>query len=796
MSAFSAAAKWISGPVYDYGPDDAGYYADNRNHVLVRDFELDAVPDRVVLRLAVLGYARAYVNGRRVSDAELVGDWTNPTRLVYYVEDDVTALLRPGANQLRVELGNGWYNPSPLTLFGKYNLRQRLAEVGTPQVLAALVARDKDGADRELLASDATWGCTLGNLTFNNVYLGERRDLRLEEPSAQPVRVVGENRRELAPSPVAPIRRRGTVAATDVRPMALDNLDGEPAGTPALVVDLGQMVTGFASLRVAAHEGDVVRVRYAELADAQGRPVFDSNHAGMVGTVIPRAMPDGSDVVVPGGPGAPATGTETDVIVCREGENAFESEFSTHSFRYAAITGLAPEALLDFHATYVHTDLPAAGTLRTGNAWYDELLAAAVRTKLNNIHGTWEDCAREHLGYGGDMVALATSNLCCFDAEGLIRKVVRDFHNDQTAAGGVPETAPYMGIQSLGTGQGEGPLLWQLAYPYLTLKAWQWYGARDLVETEWPHLRRLADYLLSRDPEELSQRCLGDHGSVSTKKADDGDWKGGTPDRAFTGWCAILWHTRLAAQLAAVVGDAQAQARFSAAADGLAATITARFRHADGSFGDGTQTSYAFAGGLGLMDRAAAGDALARLMRQEGDVLSCGIFGASLAWGILHETGHDDAVEAWLNRKASPSYHRMLANGSGSLAEMFEVTVDSYNHAMFSSYAQWLYEALGGIAVADDAVAADHVVISPYLSPATNRVEASLATRSGRVATRWTRGDDGTVELVASIPAGMRADFRAPTGYELVRTSERADDGVVTRSWWLQPQAAPAGSRA
>ena len=287
-----------------------------------------------------------------------------------------------------------------------------------------------------------------------------------------------------------------------------------------------------------------------------------------------------------------------------------------------------------------------------------------------------------------------------------------------------------------------------------------------------------------------------DHGSVSTKKADDGDWKGGTPDRAFTGWCAILWHTRLAARLAAVVGDAQAQARFSAAADGLAATITARFRHADGSFGDGTQTSYAVAGGLGLMDRAAAGDALARLMRQEGDVLSCGIFGASLAWGILHETGHDDAVEAWLNREASPSYHRMLANGSGSLAEMFEVTVDSYNHAMFSSYAQWLYEALGGIAVADDAVAADHVVISPYLSPATNRVEASLATRSGRVATRWTRGDDGTVELVASIPAGMRADFRAPTGYELVRTSERADDGVVTRSWWLQPQAAPAGSRA
>lgn len=755
MAEFAAGAQWISGPDYDYGRDDAGYYADHRAQVLARAFDLDEVPAAATLLVAVLGYERAFVNGQRVSQDELVGDWTNYTRLVYYNAFDVTGLLRAGQNEVRIELGNGWYNPSPLTLFGKYDLRERLAEVGTPQALVTLVGRDAAGEETTLLASDASWSYVESNLLFNNIYLGERRDLRLVETEPRPGTCHGANARELAPSVVPPIRRCGTVTGADVREAVLD-------GEPVLVIDLHEMVTGFARISFSAHAGDVVTVRYAELVDANGRPVFDSNHAGMVGTTIPHAAPDGSDVLVPGGPGAPACGTETDTIVCREGENAFESEFCTHSFRYAVVSGVARQDLRSFVATYVHTALPAAGSIRTHDRWYDELIDAALRTKLNNVHGIWEDCARERLGYGGDMVALATSNLLSFGCEGLIRKTVRDFRNDQTAAGGVPETAPYMGIQSSGTGQGEGPLLWQLAYPELTLRAWRWYGVRDLVEEELPYLEGLADYLLSRDPAELSEHCLGDHGSVETKKGADGDWKGGTPDREFTGWCAILWIVEDVEKLAQIAGDEAAATRYATAARKLRAQITERFMQADGTVAKGTQTAYSFAGGLGLIDRQTAGDALAARMAEEDGVLSCGIFGASFAWSLLHETGHDDAVERWLNRVDEPSYHAMLANGSKALAEQFHVTVDSYNHAMFSSYVQWMYEALGGIRVADDAVAADHVIVRPYFSQETDHVEASYPTPVGSVSVRWQREADGSVAFDVDVPAGVRADVCLP----------------------------------
>lgn len=772
MPEFASGAQWISGPDYDYDEDDAGYYADHRAQVLVREFDLAEVPATAMLLVAALGYQRTYVNGRRVSQAELVGDWTNYTKLVYYNAYDVVGLLHPGRNEIRIELGNGWYNPSPLTLFGKYNLRERLAEVGTPQALVTLVGTDEEG-EHALLQSDASWSYVESNLTFNNLYLGERRDLRLKETEPAPVILHGANTRELAPSVVPPIVRAGVVTGTDIR-------EAELGGERVLVVDLHEMVTGFASLSFSAHAGDVVTVRYAELEDEDGAPVFDSNHAGMVGTLIPHALPDGSDVVVPGGPGAPVTGTEIDTIVCREGENHFESEFSTHSFRYAVISGADRRGLRSFRAIYVHTDVKPAGSIRTGNRWYDELIDAALRTKLNNIHGVWEDCARERLGYGGDMVALATSNLLSYDAEGLIRKTVRDFRNDQTAAGGVPETAPYMGIQSSGTGPGEGPLLWQLAYPQLILKAWQWYGARDLVEEELPYLERLADYLLSRDPEELSQRCLGDHGSVETKKGEDGDWKGGTPDRDFTGWCAVLWIVEDVGHLASVGGDDAAAERYAGATRDLREQIAARFVHADGTIANGTQTAYAFAGGLGLTDRQAAGDALAAKMDEEDGVLSCGIFGASFAWSLLHETGHDDAVERWLQRVDEPSYHHMLANGSHALSEQFHVTVDSYNHAMFSSYVQWFYEALAGIKVADDAVAADHVEIRPYLSPSTDRVVATYPTPRGSVVVRWERETPGSVRLEVTVPTSERADVTLPTGYRVASHTQYGE-----RQDWL-----------
>ena len=99
----------------------------------------------------------------------------------------------------------------------------------------------------------------------------------------------------------------------------------------------------------------------------------------------------------------------------------------------------------------------------------------------------------------------------------------------------------------------------------------------------------------------------------------------------------------------------------------------------------------------------------------------------------------------------------MLACGSGALAEEFHPLFASFDHAMFSSYGQWMFEALGGIRVADDAVAADHIEARPYFSTKTDNVSCSYKTPRGQLFLTWER-KGGNIALTLKVPAGTRVD--------------------------------------
>lgn len=753
-----ARACWISGPDFSYGADDAGYYdADDpalRAQVVSATFEVseeDAAAGGFELGIAVLGLARVVVNGRALEDIELLGHWTRFDKCVYYDVLDISSYIAAGTNAIEIELGNGFYNPAPLTLFGKYNLRERLAEVGTPQVACAIARKGE-----LMLATDGTWRVGAGGLQFNNIYLGEVVDLALDPVDLGAARV-HERPRNLAPSPVPLSRRLGSVDAASITPTE----DG-------VLIDFGEMIAGTIDLSWTARAGQRVEFVYAEIAP-NGRIDTDSNVAGLVGMETPRG-------VCPGGPGAPVPAVQRDIVKCRDGENRYASTFTYHSFRYVLVRGLPAEAIGRVSAHYVHMDLARTGSIDCGNADFARLMDAAVRTKLNNAHDVFEDCSRERFGYGGDMVSLANSSLMLFDEEGLLDKTLADFSRDQTARGGIPETAPFMGIGSNGPAYGEGPLLWQLAYPYLAVQADRYYGRSDLIEREWAGLERFGDYLLAFDPEELSSHCLGDHGSVLT--GEEG-FKTGTPDKPFLGWCAILWSLDCIVEAATRIGRTAEADRFAEAADNLRTQVVERFGRADGTFGDGTQSACAFAGMLGLGDAEQQAALLVADFQERGDILTTGIFGTMLAFDLLNRTGHNDIVETWLMRRDHPSLLDMLSSGSGALAEQFTPFLSSFDHAMFSSYAQWFFQALGGIRVSDDAVAADTVVVAPYFSPLTDAVQCRYRTKRGYVTVQWRREPNGNIELAVEAPSSITVDVSEIAGFEHVSLKLNVEDGHV-----------------
>lgn len=172
-------AEWIS----DGKPlpeQDAGFYRDDPAPLFRKPFRLSAPVKTARLYISALGYYRASLNGEIVGDHLLDPLWTRPDKRVFYSVYDVTEKLSAGSNCLGVTLGNGWYNPLPLRMWGRVNLRERIP-VGRPQFIARLNIDYADGTS-ESLVSDRSWRVTEGPILRNNIYLGEKVDARKAVP--------------------------------------------------------------------------------------------------------------------------------------------------------------------------------------------------------------------------------------------------------------------------------------------------------------------------------------------------------------------------------------------------------------------------------------------------------------------------------------------------------------------------------------------------------------------------------------------------------------------------------------
>lgn len=720
MSQELFSGQWIQGENYDYGNEDELYYHNHPNTILYKSFNLEHVDKENIFRIAVLGYYVLSVNGKRVSIAELNNDWTDFTKCVYFDEYDITNYLNIGMNEIEIELGNGMYNPSPLRLFGKYNLRQRLAEIGEPKAICELIVNQKT-----YLSSDSSWLYKPGYYLFNNLYLGEKIDYTMQSTQLFPV-IISNQEYHFEKSFIPKIKKFQVVEPFETK----EYHDG-------LLVDFGKMISGFISLNINTYANQEIKLEYSE-DFRNGEMFYDTVLAGSVGEKI-------NDFQIPGGPGAPERAIQTDVIKCNEGVTYFENKFTYHSFRYVYLTGCSLDQINKIEAIYVHTDLKQIGNIESEHELYNQLYEAAMQTKLNNVHSVFEDCARERLGYGGDIVALAMSNLYTFDLQAMYKKVIRDFRFEQSKNGGIPETAPYMGIQTNGTADREGPLLWQLVYPYLVNKHYQFYGDKSLLEEEIPYLKKHMDYILSLDLEYVVERCLGDHGSILIA----GQFRKPTPDKLFLGYCTVLLLLKNNIQILNHLG--LDSSFYKKQYDHINEIICNKFVHADGTVGEGTQTGYAFALYLELGNKEKILNKFIKKLEADNYIFNSGIFGMSLSYEVLSKNGRSDIIEKWLLNKNKGTFYEMLKSENGVLSELFVGDHFSMNHAMFTSYQVFYYKGLAGIYIDDDAIGFNKITLKPYFTHTMNHYSCSVDTIHGKIESTWNKTNNG-YEWIIKVP--------------------------------------------
>jgi len=750
--ALLAPADWHGKWISDGRPlpqKDEDFYAPAPAPLLRKGFKIAGPIKRARIHISGLGYQELRLNGSKVGDHMLDPGWTSYDKRVPYATHDITALLHEGDNALGVMLGNGWFNPLPLRMWGYLNLREHLA-VGRPRVIVQLNIDYADGSSAQVVTDD-TWRTTDGPITNNSIYLGEVYDARKEVAGWDAPGFDEHGWRAVAveTAPLGALRAQSAppIRVTEEIP-AVKVTEPKPG---VFVYDLGQNFTGLARVRFQAPAGTQLVMRYGELLHPDGslNPM----------TSVCGQIKSGEDKSV-GGPGAPAIAWQTDTYIAKGGaEETYTPRFTFHGFRYVELTGLhAALPLAALTGLRIHSDVADAGSFACSNERFNRIQQMCRRTFVSNIIGVQSDCPhRERLGYGGDIVATSEALMYNFDMATFYQKCVRDWADSVRPDGMLTDTAPFAGIAYCGVG-------WAMAHPLLLSQLYRYHGDRRLMEEQYATARRWLLLVEKQTPGGIVRDGIGDHESLVPAPAPPLV----TP--------LYFQSATILADLARTLGRAEDVKHFSELAEHIRQAYQKEFLDAkSGVAGPGTQASQAFALYSGLPE-AVRPLALERLVEdirgKHKNHLSTGIFGTKFMLDAL--SNNDNAALAYdiANQPDFPGWGWMLANGATTLWEHWAGSDNTFsnNHPMFGSISQWFFNCLGGIRPAADAVGFDRILIAPQPVGDLQWVKATYQSVRGPVTSEWKK-DGGQFELHVMVPFGATATVFVPAR-EAARVTE------------------------
>lgn len=738
---------WKASWIYDGQSDpdqEADFYRDDPAPLLRKTFILDQEPLRARLYISGLGYYEAYLNGQRVGDRVLDPGWTDYADRILYSTYDVTEMLQKGPNCLAAILGNGWYNPFPLRMWGRLNLREHLA-VGRPCLIAQLEIFFRDGTSTTVV-TDTSWKVHDGPILRNNIYLGEVYDARreIERWNTPGFDDSDWDWAKLAPAPGGYLEAQSQPPIKikeEISPVAIT----EPR-PGVFIVDYGENFAGVVKLVARAPRGTKIQLRYGELLYPDGT----LNPMTSVCGQIKGLRPDGTPI---GGLGAPEVAVQQDIYICRgEGKEVFIPRFTFHGFRYVEITGFPgrpdQETLTGLR---LHADVEPAGTFVCSDPLFNQIQAMTRRTFLSNIFSVQSDCPhRERFAYGGDMAVTCEALMMNFNMASFYAKAVRDWQEAAFPDGMLTDTAPFVGIQYCGVG-------WAMIHPLLLAKLYQYYGNQRLIQEQYKVSKRWLELVNNQYPDHIVTEGLGDHEGLEK-----------TPVPVI-GTSLYAESARLLKKLARILGLEADAFKYQNLFSGIKKAFLEHFLEpGTGQVQPVTQAGQALAIGLDLLppeEQLRALDVLERKIRQEHDGhLSTGIFGTRYLLEILSRAGKSDLAAAVVRQKTFPGWGYMLENGATTLWEHWELSDNtfSHNHPMFGSVSAWFFHWLAGIQPHPEAKGFDRFIIRPQPVKGLAWVKAEYNSVRGLIRVAWKKERDYFV-LKVTIPANTRATVFMPT---------------------------------
>jgi alpha-L-rhamnosidase len=797
------------------------------------------IPESVVQARAYivgLGYYQLHINGEKVGDAMLDPGWTTYSKRVLYSAYDVTQLLNTTNKQhaVGVELGNGWFNPLPLLHNGHQNIRQHLVRdqglsSSRPMFRLHIFGYTKEGSPISLMKSSAgassDWFAAGSPTVFNNIYLGENYDARLEPAfdswtttsySADAnnnqwkttVQADASGLGKLEAQQVPQIRRQKTLSSTILSHRSNDH------GAEVAIIDTGVNHAGTCLIQVELEDetakGKAVHLRYGELLTKDGDLNVMTSVVGQIKSKNPKA------------PCQPEVAYQQDTLTLGSRSVDWTPSWSWHGFRYIEVTLPAAVPLTNFSVECfsLRSNVDVIANLSSSDPWLSDLRGFVRNTFEANMMSVQSDCPhRERFGYGGDALGSGEAAMSIYDMAAFYRKRLLDYNDAQRISSlgslaGFTETSPFVGIQTAGLGPGTGPIGWETFQPEAQLWLYKYYGDLKTMRDSFEHTRAYIA-LLDSEPKEIEMGL--------------GDWMPvyGT-DVAFTGRGFQRMSYLAFANITELLGmpDDIAIHYRQKAAD-IANNINKRFLLNDtGAYlvgtgerrGDVTQTGQGMAlfNGFLALNHTLRAKALWQLWqdvhsssyikgacqgREEstpqpscktaeggpGPHMTAGLFGIKWVLMALADNGLNDLAYDIVTTETYPGLRWMMKNPFANATTIWESfffsdNVFSHSHPMFGSTEVWLLQSVVGIQPHPSARGMDHILIKPNPPSQLEHASASFESPRGIISVTWKRKADGeTLGLKVIVPPNCRATIHVPA----TRSAKVFHHGVAISGRWV-----------
>ncbi len=679
------------------------------------------------------GLYEAYINGRRAGDFVLApGTYSYDKKLAYQTYD-VTGLVKEGANEVQVILGDGWYR-SCSGVDGDRNLYG--------EDIALFFQLEVDGIP--VCISDESWQATQeGPIRENDMQQGEVYDAGMEELTGwHGVKVEAFKTANLACSNSLPIAE-------------CERFDGRIITTPngETVIDYGQNLAGYIEFTVNAHAGDTIAMTHGESLDENGNFTAENFQDR-------KRHKEG--------------GTEQRVVfTCKEGLNHYKSKFTIWGFRYAkAETGIdLSEAA--FTSIAVYSKMEQTGWFECSDENVNQLVQNSIWSQKSNFCDVPTDCpTRERAAWTGDMGVYVETGIFLEDCYPVIRKWLGECRLNQYEDGKIANIAPRNNVRSYFSEMLAGSVGWgdaSIIVPYALYKR---YDDISILEENYEMMQGWYRFLERRAKQKSEISMIEKEnpyaGYTIETGVDYGEWC--EPDmegpaamakpqyKVSTAYYA--YSGRILAEIAELLGKSEDAAHYRETA-GNAARAFHLVATEDGKIQSDRQAEYVRAISFGLLSeeesKIAAAD-LNQLVVDSGYHLNTGFLSTPSLCGVLVQYGYLETAYKLLLQDTMPSWLYEVKKGATTIWETWDGINEkgevkaSLNHYSYGAVCGWLFDCVCGIKLENGKVS-----IAPHPHKLLNHAKAAYRSPVGEIVSGWNY-EAGRFSYEITIPANVTAE--------------------------------------